>query len=182
VVYSSYYSGHEKKVCESLKARVAGTPLETAIAQVRRADRNSASRCGGNKRIESSRMFYPGYVPDRNRLRREGAHPDDVFHTIRSTPKVPVVWAVSIRRRLTAKKSNQIVNQQAAGRKAEAEVLVRGWRDCAHQAGPFQSLPGKVEEVNEEKSTLKVPYDLRAFEPVELNFLDVEKVTFTEEE
>ena len=22
------YSGHEKKVCESLKARVAGTPLE----------------------------------------------------------------------------------------------------------------------------------------------------------
>ena len=28
------YSGHEKKVCESLKARVAGTELESAIAEV----------------------------------------------------------------------------------------------------------------------------------------------------
>ena len=28
------YSGHEKKVCESLKARVAGTDLESAITEV----------------------------------------------------------------------------------------------------------------------------------------------------
>ena len=45
------YSGHEKKVCESLKARVAGTPLETAISQVL-VPTETVVEMRGNKRIE----------------------------------------------------------------------------------------------------------------------------------
>src|SRR5258706_4773904 len=54
------YSGHEKKVCESLKARVAGTDLETAITEVL-VPTETVVEMRGNKRVESSRMFYPGY-------------------------------------------------------------------------------------------------------------------------
>ena len=51
------------------------------------------------------------------------------------------------------------------------------------KVGPFQSFTGRIEEVAEKNATLKVRIRIFARpEPVELNFLDVEKITFTEEE
>src|SRR4030095_5169473 len=81
------YSGHEKKVCESLKARVAGTDLEAGIREVLVPTETVVEmRC--NKRIESSRMCYPGYVVLEMDCHERGNIPDNVFHAIRSTPKV----------------------------------------------------------------------------------------------
>jgi transcriptional antiterminator NusG len=51
------------------------------------------------------------------------------------------------------------------------------------KAGAFQSFTGRIEEIDEERATLKVM--VRIFsrhQPVELTFLEVEKITFTEEE
>src|SRR5205814_2846049 len=81
------YSGHEKKVCESLKARVAGTDLEEAISEVL-VPTETVVEMRGNKRVESSRMFYPGYVLVQIECDDRGHIPDNVFHAIRSTPKV----------------------------------------------------------------------------------------------
>jgi len=51
------------------------------------------------------------------------------------------------------------------------------------KVGAFRAFTGRIEEVNEEKATLKVKVSIFGRpEPVELGFLDVEKVTFTEEE
>src|SRR5438045_9337248 len=76
------YSGHEKKVCESLKARVAGTDLQDAISEVL-VPTETVVEMRGNKRVESSRMFYPGYVLVQIECDDRGHIPDDVFHLIK---------------------------------------------------------------------------------------------------
>ena len=51
------------------------------------------------------------------------------------------------------------------------------------KVGAFQAFTGRIEEVNEVKATLKVKVSIFGRpEPIELVFLDVEKLTFTEEE
>ena len=51
------------------------------------------------------------------------------------------------------------------------------------KVGPFQSFTGRIEAIDQDKATLKVMVKIFArTEPIELRFLDVEKITFTEEE
>lgn len=51
------------------------------------------------------------------------------------------------------------------------------------KVGPFQNFTGRIEEVDQDKAKLKVMVKIFArTQPVELRFLDVEKITFTEEE
>ncbi|HLR07615.1 MAG TPA: transcription termination/antitermination protein NusG [Pyrinomonadaceae bacterium] len=177
------YSGHEKKVCESLKARVSGTELQDAITEVL-VPTETVVEMRGNKRIESSRMFYPGYVLVEIDCDERGHIPDNVFHAIRSTPKVTGFVGGQSPTPLTAQEVDQIVNQQAAAaEKPKPKFSYAAGETVRIKSGPFQSFTGKVEEVNEDKSTLKVTVTIFGRStPVELNFLDVEKVTFTEEE
>src|SRR5918996_41757 len=82
------YSGHEKKVRDSLKARIRDTDLQNEIIEVL-VPTETVVEMRGNKRIESSRMFYPGYVLVEIECDDErGRIPDNVFHAIKSTPKV----------------------------------------------------------------------------------------------
>jgi len=51
------------------------------------------------------------------------------------------------------------------------------------KTGAFQCFTGRIEMVDQNKATLKVVVKIFGrIEPIELGFLDVEKVTFTEEE
>jgi transcriptional antiterminator NusG len=51
------------------------------------------------------------------------------------------------------------------------------------KTGAFQCFTGRIEEVDESRATLKVMVKIFGrTEPIELRFIDVEKVTFTEEE
>ena len=51
------------------------------------------------------------------------------------------------------------------------------------KVGPFQNFTGRIEEVDQDKAALKVVVKIFARpDPIELGFLDVEKIALTEEE
>ena len=51
------------------------------------------------------------------------------------------------------------------------------------KSGPFQSFTARIEAVHQDRATLKIMVKIFGrTEPIELRFLDVEKITFTEEE
>ena len=177
------YSGHENKVLESLNARIRDMELGEQITEVL-LPKETVVEMRGNKRIESSRMFYPGYVLVEIECNEQGRIPDNVFHAIKSTPKVTGFLGGKNPTPLTQAEVDQIVhNIEVATEKPKPKFSYAIEEVVRIKSGPFASFTGKVEEVNEEKSTLKVTVTIfgRAT-PVELNFLDVEKVTFAEEE
>jgi transcriptional antiterminator NusG len=178
------YSGHENKVVESLKARIRDMELGELITSVL-LPKETVVEMRGNKRIESSRMFYPGYVLVEIECDEErGRIPDNVFHVIKSTPKVTGFIGGHNPTPLTQAEVDQIVhNIEDAAEKPKPKFTYTVGEVVRIKSGPFASFTGKVEEVNEEKTTLKVTVTIFGRStPVELNFLDVEKVTFAEEE
>jgi len=177
------YSGHEKKVRDSLKARIRDTDLQAEINEVL-VPTETVVEMRGNKRIESSRMFYPGYVLVEIECDEKGKIPDNVFHAIKSTPKVTGFLGGKQPTPLTQAEVDQIVhNIEVATEKPKPKFSYEVGEVVRIKSGPFASFTGKVEEVNEEKTTLKVTVTIFGRStPVELNFLDVEKVTFAEEE
>lgn len=177
------YSGHENKVVESLQARIRDMELGEQITEVL-LPKETVVEMRGNKRIESSRMFYPGYVLVEIECDEKGKIPDNVFHAIKSTPKVTGFLGGKQPTPLTQAEVDQIVhNIEVATEKPKPKFTYEIGEVVRIKSGPFASFTGKVEEVNEEKTTLKVTVTIFGRStPVELNFLDVEKVTFAEEE
>ena len=177
------YSGHENKVVESLQARIRDMGLSELITEVL-LPKETVVEMRGNKRIESSRMFYPGYVLVEIECDEKGKIPDNVFHVIKSTPKVTGFLGGKQPTPLTQDEVDQIVhNIEVATEKPKPKFTYEIGEVVRIKSGPFASFTGKVEEVNEEKITLKVTVTIFGRStPVELSFLDVEKVTFAEEE
>jgi transcription termination/antitermination protein NusG len=177
------YSGHENKVVESLQARIRDMELGEQITEVL-LPKETVVEMRGNKRIESSRMFYPGYVLVEIECDEKGKIPDNVFHAIKSTPKVTGFLGGKQPTPLTQAEVDQIVhNIEIATEKPKPKFSYEVGEVVRIKSGPFASFTGKVEEINEEKTTLKVTVTIFGRStPVELNFLDVEKVTFAEEE
>lgn len=177
------YSGHENKVVESLNARIRDMELGEQITEVL-LPKETVVEMRGSKRIESSRMFYPGYVLVEIECDEKGKIPDNVFHAIKSTPKVTGFLGGKQPTPLTQEEVDQIVhNIEIATEKPKPKFSYEVGEVVRIKSGPFASFTGKVEEVNEEKTTLKVTVTIFGRStPVELNFLDVEKVTFAEEE
>ena len=177
------YSGHEKKVRDSLKARVRDTDLQNEITEVL-VPTETVVEMRGNKRIESSRMFYPGYVLVQIECDERGHIPDNVFHMIKSTPKVTGFVGGQKPTPLTPEEVDQIVHHVTeAAEKPKPKHTFAHSEHVRILSGPFNGFTGQVEEINPDKGVLKVMVTIFGRStPVELNFLDVEKLTFSEEE
>ena len=172
------YSGFENKVKESLEQRVQAYGLQDEIGEILIPTEQVAEMRGG-KKVVSSKRFFPGYILV------EMYMSDHAWHVVKNTPKVTgFVGAGAKPTPLSREEVDQILNQVTeAAEKPKPKFSYAAGETVRIKSGPFQSFTGKVEEVNDDKSTLKVTVTIFGRStPVELNFLDVEKVTFAEEE
>jgi len=166
------YSGFERKVKESLESRVVAFGLQEKIGRVL-IPTESVTEVRGGKKYTSERMFYPGYVLV------EMDMDDHVWHVVKSTPRVTgFVGTGQQPTPLSDEEVQHIVYKVADSReKPKLKVKFEKNETVRITEGPFATFQGVVDEVNEDRETLKVMVTIFGRStPVELEFNQVEKV------
>ena len=166
------YSNFEKKVMESLKEQSVQKGLQDFFEQVI-VPTEEVIEIRRGRRIKSERRFFPGYVLAKIDLT------DEVFHLIKNTPKVTgFLGSASKPVPISDAEANRILNQVAEGvERPKATIHFEVGEQVRVAEGPFASFNGQVEEVDEERSRLKVAVSIFGRPtPVELEYGQVEKV------
>ena len=166
------YSGFEKKVKQSLEQRVKAYGLTEEFGDVLIPTEDVVEMRGGRK-VVSSKRFFPGY------LLVEMHMSDEAWHVVKNTPKVTgFVGAGAKPTPLTREEVDQILTQVTiAAEKPKPKYSFEKGDQVRINEGPFTNFNGLVDEVNTEKSTLKVMVTIFGRStPVELDFLQVEKL------
>ncbi len=174
------YSGFERKVKESLESRIVAFGLENKIGKVL-IPTESVTEVRGGKKYTSERMFYPGYVLVEMDLQgfRTGGEGDHVWHVVKSTPRVTgFVGTANDPTPLSEEEVNHIVYRVADSKeKPKLKVKYDKNESVRITDGPFATFTGVVDEVNEDRETLKVMVTIFGRStPVELEFGQVEKI------
>ena len=166
------YSNFEKKVADSIKEQAAQKGLSEQFEQVLVPTEEIVEVRRGRK-SKSERRFFPGYVLVKMELT------DQAFHLIKNTPKVTgFLGSDSKPIPISDAEASRILNQVAEGVERPKSTLTFEVGEQVRVAdGPFASFSGQVEEVDEERSRLKVAVSIFGRPtPVELEYGQVEKL------
>ena len=166
------YSGFEKSVQRALVERIARDGMQDFFGQILVPVEEVVEMRNGQKSI-SERKFFPGYVLV------EMVMDDDTWHLVKHTNKVTgfVGGAKNRPAPISEDEVMKIVNQMQEGTdKPRHKVEFEVGEYVRVKEGPFTDFNGTVEEVNYEKSKVRVSVTIfgRAT-PVELEFSQVEK-------
>ena len=156
---------------ESLESRVAAFGLQDKIGQVL-IPTEDVGEVRGGKKVVSPRMFYPGYVLVEMEM------DDYTWHVVRSTPRVTgFVGTGQTPTPLSDEEVQNILHRAATPSDRPKPKLVFERNEQVRIVdGPFANFTGVVEEVNADRSTLKVSVTIFGRStPVELDFGQVEK-------
>ena len=165
------YSGFEKKVVESIKDILAKSKLEAHLGEIL-VPTQEVTEVKKGKRTKKEKKYFPGYILVQLNLTKE------IYHLIKNLQKVsgflgsgdnPAAISDAEIQRILGSVSESAINQKN-GISFEIGEKVKV---CD---GPFASFNGLVEEIDEEKSRLKVSVSIfgRAT-PVDLEYNQVEK-------
>lgn len=166
------YSNFEKKVAEEIKKQAAQKKLDEIFEQVL-VPTEEVVEVRRGRRIKSERRFFPGYVLVKVDLT------DEAFHLIKNTPKVTGFLGSGLKPvPITDIEAARILNQVAEGvEKPKTSIHFEVGEQVRVADGPFASFNGQVEEVDEERSRLKVAVSIFGRPtPVELEYGQVEKM------
>lgn len=166
------YSQFEKSVQRALQERIERTGMQDMFGQILVPVEEVVELKSGQKSI-SERKFFPGY------LLVEMEMTDETWHLVKSLPKVTGFLGGSAMKPspISQKEVDTIMEQMQAGvEKPRPKVLFEVGEAVRVKEGPFTDFNGSVEEVNYDKSKLRVAVTIFGRStPVELSFGQVEK-------
>jgi len=167
------YSGFEKSVQRALLDRIARADMQDKFGRILVPTEEVVEMRSGQKSI-SDRKFFPGYVLI------EMDMTDEAWHLVKNTSKVTGFVGGAHGRKpppISEKEVQSILHQIQEGvEKPKPKVLFEIGEAVRVKEGPFTDFHGSVEDVNYDKSKLRVSVTIfgRAT-PVELEFGQVEK-------
>jgi len=166
------YSGFENQVVRSLKDRIKRFHMEDKFGEILVPTEEVVEMRAGQKR-KSDRKFFPGYVLVQMEM------DDNTWHLVKDVPKVMgFIGGTSNRPApITDIEADKILQRVQEGvEKPRPKVLFEPGEVVRVTEGPFADFNGVVEEVNYEKSRLRVAVLIFGRStPVELEFGQVEK-------
>jgi transcriptional antiterminator NusG len=166
------FSGFEKSVQKALEERVLRSGLQDQFGQILVPIEEVIEMKNGQKAI-SERKLYPGYVLVQMNMT------DDTWHLVKSTPRVTAFIGGSAQKPTPIKdKEVDIILQRIDDSKSNPtqKLTFEKGESVRIIDGPFKDFSGNVEEVNYEKSKLRVSVVIFGRStPVELEFAQVEK-------
>ena len=167
------YSGMEKAVERNLRERIDRAGMQTKFGRILVPTEEVVELKNGKKAV-TERRFFPGYVLVEMQM------DDESWHLVKHTNKVTgfVGGARNRPAPISEAEVMKIVNQMQEGvEKPRPKVQWTVGEPVRVKEGPFTDFNGAVEEVNYEKSKVRVSVTIfgRAT-PVELDFSQVEKI------
>ena len=166
------YSNFEYQVKKSLEDRIRRSGLEDKFGEILVPTEEVVEMREGQKR-RSERKFFPGYVLVQMDM------DDETWHLVKDVPKVlGFIGGTSDRPApISDREAEKILQRVQEGvDKPRPKVLFEPGEVVRVIEGPFNDFNGVVEEVNYDKSKLRVAVQiLGRATPVELDFGQVEK-------
>jgi transcriptional antiterminator NusG len=166
------YSGFENQVKRSLQEHIRRAGMEDSFGDILVPTEEVVEMKAGQKR-RSERKFFPGYVLVQMDMS------DETWHLVKNVPRVMGFIGVSGTKPtpISDREAEQILGRMREGaEKPRPKVLFEVGEVVRVTDGPFTDFNGVVEEVNYEKSRLRVAVLIFGRStPVELEFDQVEK-------
>ena len=167
------YSGFEKKVADSIKDVMSKSSLETSLGEVL-VPTHKVTEVKKGKRTQKQKKYFPGYILVKLDLNKQ------IYHKIKNIQKVsgflgPEGKPVPVSDNEVKKIMNQITETETNPSAGISFEIGEKVRVCD---GPFASFSGLVEEIDEDKSRLKVSVSIFGRPtPVDLEYSQVEKAS-----
>lgn len=167
------YSGFERKVRESLESRISAFGLQNRIGRIM-IPTEPVTELRNGKKYTIERVFLPGYVLVEMEL------DNDLWHVIKNTPRVTGFLGTGDNPVALSEQevSSILFRSDSSKDKPSMKVKFDKGEQVRINEGPFANFTGAVDDVNEDKQTLKVMVSIFGRStPVEIEFSKVDKVT-----
>jgi len=166
------YSGFERKVRESIESRVQAFGLKDRVGRVMIPTEPVTEIVNGKKRTVE-RVFLPGYVLVEMDL------DNNLWHVLKDTPKVTGFLGTGDKPVALSEEevSSILFRSETAKDKPRLKIKFEKSEQVRITDGPFANFNGVVDEINEDRETMKVMVTIFGRStPVELEFSKVEKI------